>query len=294
MNEARTTAYRERMNRVFDYINIHLHDALTVEMLSQVAHFSKHHFHRQFSAYTGVSVFKFIQLLRLRRASYQLAFRKNQRIIEIALDAGFENPESFSHAFKKTFGQTPSEFRNQAEWKPWREKYHFLNTGAQQHMKTAKHDMQVKIVEFKETKVAVLEHRGPPELIPASVQTFIKWRKENKLPPNVSETYNIAYDDPATTAPEEFRFDLCAAIRTDVRKNAYGVLAKVIPGGRCAVLRHVGSDESVAESARYLYATWLPESGEELGDFPCFLHRVSFFPDVPEHAMITDIYLPLV
>nr|WP_231855061.1 GyrI-like domain-containing protein [Photobacterium profundum] len=43
----------------------------------------------------------------------------------------------------------------------------------------------------------------------------------------------------------------------------------------------------------YLYGQWLPESGEELRDDPCFFHYMNFFPEVSEHELITDIYLPL-
>ena len=68
---------------------------------------------------------------------------------------------------------------------------------------------------------------------------------------------------------------------------------KTIAGGRCAVLRHLGSDDMLGESVRYLYSEWLPRSGEELRDSPLFFQRVHFFPDVPEHEAITDIFLPL-
>lgn len=281
------------MNKVFAYIHEHLHENLSIAFLSDIAHFSKYHFHRQFSELTDVSVGKFIQLIRLRRASYQLAFRTHHRIIDIALAAGFENPESFSHAFKKAFGQTPSEFRKQPEWRPWREKYQFLNKGGPFRMNAGKPSVQVKVIEFKETKVAALEHRGSPELIHESVQTFIAWRKAHGPGPKVSATYNIIYDDPDATAPDQYKLDICASINSDVMENSYGVITKWIPGGRCAVLRHTGSDADLEESFHYLYATWLPQSGEELRDFPCFLHRVNLFPDVPEHAMIIDIYLPL-
>src|SRR5690606_40690953 len=71
------------------------------------------------------------------------------------------------------------------------------------------------------------------------------------------------------------------------------VKTKSIPAGRCAVLRHVGSDNTLGESIRWLYSDWLPQSGESLRDFPLFLRRVRFFPDVPEHEAISDIYLPL-
>ncbi|WP_408605894.1 hypothetical protein [Mastigocladopsis repens] len=42
-----------------------------------------------------------------------------------------------------------------------------------------------------------------------------------------------------------------------------------------------------------MYSIWLPLSGEEPRDFPLYLQRVSFFPDVPEYEAITDIFLPL-
>jgi len=43
----------------------------------------------------------------------------------------------------------------------------------------------------------------------------------------------------------------------------------------------------------YLYADWLPRSGEVPRDFPFYLQRVAFFPDVPRDQAVTDIFLPL-
>ncbi|MGD8593879.1 MAG: AraC family transcriptional regulator [Gammaproteobacteria bacterium] len=287
MSGATKIAYAKKINKVCNYIYEHLSEDLTVEQLSQVANFSKYHFHRQFSEYTGINVFKFIQLLRLKRASYQLAFNKHYRIIDIAMDANFENPESFSRAFKNVIGQTPSQFRIKPDWKSWHEKYQFFT-------KQRKQNMEIKIFNFKETKVAVLEHRGAPELVNDSVSTFIAWRKESKLSPvTTSKTFGIAYDDPKTTAPEKFRFDICGSIESDVPDNPQGVITKVIPGGRCAVSRHLGPHDVIGHSVHYLYGEWLPTSGEELRDFPCFFHYLNLIQDVPEHELITDIYLPL-
>jgi AraC family transcriptional regulator len=151
----------------------------------------------------------------------------------------------------------------------------------------------MKIVDFPETRVAVLEHRGDPRLIGDTIRKFIEWRRANGLPPAVSATYNLLYGDPKETPPDEFRLDLCAATTRDVAPNPQGVVARAIPAGRCAVLRHVGSDDTFGDTFRYLYATWLPASGEEPRDFPLFLQRVRFFPDVPEHEAITDVFLPL-
>lgn len=152
---------------------------------------------------------------------------------------------------------------------------------------------QVKVVQFPETKVAVLEHRGDPRRIGDSVRKFIAWRKENGLPPRLSATFNLLHDNLEEVAPEDFRMGLCAATDREVKENPHGVVGGTIPGGRCAVLRHTGSDDTLGASVRYLYAEWLPTSGEEPRDFPLFLQRVRFFPDVPEHEAVTDVLLPL-
>jgi AraC family transcriptional regulator len=54
VNDSTRKTYGQRFNRVFDYIDAHLNEALSVEQLSQVANFSKYHFLRQFSEYAGV------------------------------------------------------------------------------------------------------------------------------------------------------------------------------------------------------------------------------------------------
>ena len=39
---------------------------------------------------------------------------------------------------------------------------------------------------------------------------------------------------------------------------------------------------------------WFPDSGETLREYPIFFHYVNVGPDVKEHDMVTDVYLPLV
>lgn len=287
MNDITETRYDKRLRRVFDYIDQHLDEPLSVELLSQVANFSKFHFHRQFAAYTGVNVSRYVQLLRLKRASYRLVFGDSQPMIDIALDAGFENPESFSRAFKKVFGQTPSQFRRCPAWITWAERYHFQK-------RERRRTMDVDIIDFEETRVAVLEHRGSPDLVNDSVKLFIDWRKSTGLSPvATSDSFGIAYDDPNTTEPEQFRFDLCGEVDEPVSENSQGVINKVIPAGRCARMRHLGSHTGLGESAYYLYREWLPQSGEELRDFPLFFLYHNLITDTPEHELVTDLLLPL-
>ncbi|GAB3527122.1 AraC family transcriptional regulator [Photobacterium alginatilyticum] len=279
--------YRQRIDQVCNYIYAHLDEELTVAELSKVAHFSKYHFHRQFCHYMGINVFKFVQQLRLKRAAYQLVFHHKTRIIDIALDAKFEYPESFARAFKKEFGQSPSEFRNQPNWLHWNQQYHHRERALERHMK-------VDIIFFEETNVAVKEHRAAPERVNESASQFIEWRKSTGLSPIASSrTFGIIYDDPKVTAPEDFRFDICGEIKQAIGTTTHGIINKTLPAGRCAVIRHHGSHDDLDSKVHYLYGQWLPESDEELRDFPCFFHYLNFFPEVAEHELITDIYLPL-
>jgi AraC family transcriptional regulator len=284
--------YYTRFRPVLDYIDAHLADDLSCDRLSPIAAFSKYHFHRQFSALFGMTLYQYIQLNRFKRSAYQLAFRQSS-ILDIAIDSGYETPESFARAFKKSIGQTPSDFRKHPQWASWHSTYESFDQIRSNHMKSTHPSEQVKIITFNSTKVAVLEHHGDPRTIGTSIRNFIEWRKQNHLSPKVSDTFNILYNNPNDTAPEDYRLDLCVATELEIVDNAFGIISKTIPGGKCAVLRHVGSDDRLSDRIHDLYATWLPQSNEEPRDFPLYLQRVSFFPDVPEQEAIVDIFLPL-
>ena len=283
-------AYARRFKQVLDYIDRHLDEPLHVEQLSQMANFSKFHFHRQFSQYCGIGVGRYITLMRLKRASYRLAFNPLERIIDIALDAGFENPESFSRAFKHIFDQTPSAFRRAPSWIEWNAQY-------QSPVGTRREEgdeMDVKIVFAEPALVAALEHRGDPGLLNDTALRFIEWRKASGLSPvDKSRTYGIAYDNPETTDPEDFRFDICGSVEEPVPTNPQGVVTKKIPGGRCAVVRHAGSHDRIGESVYNLFRRWLPDNDEELRDFPVYFHYLNIKFDTPEHELLTDVHLPL-
>ncbi len=151
---------------------------------------------------------------------------------------------------------------------------------------------EVEIVEFPTTRVAAVEYRGPHEQEYSAVMKLVAWRRENGVGPGQGMTIGIHHTDPAVTRPEDYRIDVCVSYDSDVGPNAHDVVSKVIPGGRCARIRHLGSREHVAE-AEYIYREWLPASGEELRDFPPFFHYVNVGPDVRDEDMITDVYLPL-
>lgn len=293
MSRDSTDQYLQRFEKVLEVIDANLEHPLSVESLSDVASFSKFHFHRQFSALFGCGVYEYVQRKRLKRASYTLAYRRQTRVVDIALQSGYESAGAFSRAFKKLHGQTPTEFRRQPDWAAWHAAYQALNVSRSYSMDSGRTTSSIEIVEFPKTRIAALEHADDPSLLGDSIRRFIDWRKRNGLPPSISATFNILYNDPAQVEPHEYRIDICAEVTDKIEPNDHGVVDKIIPAGRCARLRHTGSDNRLASSIHRLYAQWLPESGEALRDFPIFVQRVKFFPDVAENEAVTDIFLPL-
>jgi AraC family transcriptional regulator len=280
-------AYTQRFNAVLAYIDANLEGDLSVKALSQVANFSAFHFHRQFTGFVGVPVSRYVQLMRLRRAAHGLSSRAEYSVLEAALGAGFESPEAFSRAFRRAFGMAPSAFRKQPNWQVWRAVFsipHFSRSII----------MQVRIVQFHEVRVAAFEHRGAPGRVSESVRRFIQWRMQSgQSPVASSRSFGIPFGNPETTPADEFRFAICGEINEAVAANEYGVTERVIPGGRCVVVRHVGSPDHIAESIYPIYRDWLPSSGEELRDQPLFFDYLSIYPETPQDQWQTDIYVPL-
>jgi len=285
--------YHARMQRVLHHIDRHLDDDLDLDALSRVAAFSKFHFHRQFMATFGLSVHRYVQLARMKRASFRLAYRDAQSVTEIAMDAGYEAPDAFARAFRQRFGQSPSTFRKSPDWEPWLSALGPLDNARSKLMQKTFTRDDVTIRDVSATPVAIIEHRGDPATLGASIQRFIAWRKAAGLHPRTSPTFNVWRSERRPAAPEDYSVDLCVGTGLPIEADGDGVKAGEIPGGRCAVLRVVGDTHNLEPAALYLYREWLPASGEEARDFPIYCQRLSFLPEVPEHEAVAAVFLPL-
>jgi AraC family transcriptional regulator len=288
----RQAAYHARLKRVLGYIDQHLEGDLDLDTLSAVAAMSKHHFHRQFRASVGISVHRYVQLVRMKRAGQMLAFKQGASVTEAALDVGYAAPDAFARVFRERLGQTPSGFRENPDWEEWLARLWPLTNARSKLMRTHYSLDDVHTVDVPEMSVAVLQHRGNPALVGATIKQFIAWRRAVGLQAAASRTYNVFHSDSETTPADEFRLDICAATDRTIEPNEQGVEAGVIPAGRCAVLRAIGT-ENVEPAIEFLYRDWLPASGETLRDYPLYCERVSVVPIVAEHEAITDIFLPL-
>lgn len=285
--------YHARMQRVLDHIDRHLDDDLDLDALSSVAAYSKFHFHRQFTATFGLSVHRYIQLARMKRASYRLAYSDAESVTDIAMDAGYDAPDAFARAFRQRFGQSPSSFRKSPDWEPWLAAFGPLDNARSKLMHKTYNTADVEIREVPATAVAIMEHRGDPATLHATIQRFIIWRKAAGLHPRTNPTFNVWRSERRPASPGDYSVDLCVGTDLPIEANGAAIKAGEIPGGRCAVLRVVGNTDNLEPAALYLYRDGLPASGEEARDFPIYCQRLSFVPDVGEHEATADLFLPL-
>ncbi|WP_430610142.1 AraC family transcriptional regulator [Enterococcus sp. DIV0876] len=106
----------QRLNQVFEYIESHYQDVLTMEETARYVGFSPHYFTRFFKTNTGKTFMQFLTEYRINQAKFILA---NQKIpmAEVAEKAGFASVKTFHHVFKETVGQSPLQYQKQLNLK---------------------------------------------------------------------------------------------------------------------------------------------------------------------------------
>lgn len=99
------------IQRAIDYVEAHITEEIDFEEVAKQAYSSSFHFQRVFGILCGFSLGEYIRMRRLSLAGEELS-RGNAKIIDAALKYGYDTPESFSRAFARFHGITPSEARH--------------------------------------------------------------------------------------------------------------------------------------------------------------------------------------
>jgi AraC family transcriptional regulator len=101
-----------RITRTVRMIEEHPAADLTLFRLAREARLSPFHFLRTFESLTGATPHQYLLRSRLRAAAMRLATEK-ERILDVALDAGFGDVSNFNRAFRAEFGASPRCYRRQ-------------------------------------------------------------------------------------------------------------------------------------------------------------------------------------
>ena len=101
----------KNIQNAIDYIEEHITEELDYEAIARESFSSSFHFQRMFSILCGYTLGEYIRSRRLTLAGTELAAGKD-KVIDVALKYGYDSPESFTKAFQKFHGMTPSQARS--------------------------------------------------------------------------------------------------------------------------------------------------------------------------------------
>lgn len=297
MNSQTQQAYHERMLKVLVYIQQHLDEALSLEDLAGVAHFSPYHFHRIFRGMVGESVKAHVRRLRLERAAQQLK-HSNEPVTRIAFAAGYETHEAFTRAFGAMFDEPPARFRESQRPLPYPATpsgvHYDPDAGPADFTtpRTGEHPMEVTIRQNPPLRVAFVRHVGPYNEVGQTWQKLMMWAGPRGLcGPNL-RCLGLCHDDPEITPPDKIRYDACFVVGDDVQAEGE-VGIQTVAGGDYAVTVHHGPYEKLIETYARLCGEWLPQSGRELASAPGYEIYLNNPQMTPPEKLATEIHMPL-
>jgi AraC-like DNA-binding protein len=100
-----------QLNRAIEYIHANLTQGILTKDVASAAGLSSFHFSRAFKRTTGMTPYRYLVMARVDMVKALLGKRDN-RLAEIATDAGFVDQSHMTNVFRRSTGMTPNTFRN--------------------------------------------------------------------------------------------------------------------------------------------------------------------------------------
>jgi len=288
--------YTERVLRVLVHVQEHLDEPLPLEELARIACFSPFHFHRVFRGMVGESVAQHLRRLRLERSAWQLRCSRRP-IVDIAFDAGYETHESFTRAFRKAFGRSPSEFRAEATREVQLGTPELVHHGAGGTIRFVPraYDPNVMKIELRRIapiRVAFVRHVGPYDQVGTVWEKLCSWAGPRGLFGPDTRLFGASYDDPEVTPPDKLRYDACITVAESTEpEGEIGV--QVLGGGEYAVAIHEGPYQNLAETYAAVMGSWFAEHEREPGAAPCLEFYLNDPRTTAPEDLLTEVCVPV-
>jgi AraC family transcriptional regulator len=273
---------------------VHMHEQLDGDLslgaLAEHSGYSPFHFHRLFTEAVGETPKRHLDRLRLERAAY-LAAVTDRRFIDIGLELGFSNPETFSRAFRRAFGSRPRDYRAAAR-------------RCQAERLLANRDFrgdgcalsEVRFVNLRPRRLLAVRRMGPyldysrppfsaEDLYWARARVFAEAR--NYVHEAVA--WAISYDDPTVTPDALQRLDAC--IPCDGEGDGE-VRSLAFDGGRYAGAEHVGPHATLIQAYRHVADGVRRSAVFGLAPGPPVQIFRHIDPDPQRHR--TEVYFPVI
>lgn len=256
--------YLGQVQKGIDFIEANLDFNLSLQEIAEEACISQWHFQRIFKALTNETLKAYIRSRRLANALEKL-FTTEQKIIEIAVTAGFESQESFTRAFKKVFNMTPNEARKIGNKNKFLKKIEF-NSDYLKHINSnvslepeIKIKKQMLLVGMKTQFYSIdSEKNNIANKLPSLWSEFL---------PRMNEVNNsiggVAYGVIQQTKSKTDLLEYYAVCEVSQIKNLPKDMVSIeIPKSLYAIFTHKGDVKNINNTVNYIYSSWLMQSGK--------------------------------
>ncbi|WP_371375414.1 GyrI-like domain-containing protein [Thalassotalea aquiviva] len=152
--------------------------------------------------------------------------------------------------------------------------------------------LDIKIIEFEEKYLGIMEHKGPMYLLKHSLQRFLTWRNRKLLPPNKFKTYHLLYSDPLCLISQH-HIGIGCDILEPVGPNSFGITERIIPNMQCAQVLCTGSKEQLTNIIHFVCHHWLPIQNRQLSAHPIFFEQMFLEVNSAHHQQQLKVYFPL-
>ncbi len=291
--------YREDMSQCIDYIEEHIKENITAADIAYIAGYSLYHFCRVFHICTGQPLMEYVRSRKLSLARRDLL--KDTKILNVAIDYGFDTASGFSKAFRNEFGYSPTWYI--ARMKDGTKVNQLLNIGGYLMKPELRHRKAFQVAGYGiKTNIA----SGYTKDIAAYWENYEGENLESKLyqllnPPKHGEV--------CMCVPSNGEGDmiyLLGVIVENLEKVTKDMVTVEVPEADYAVFTTMpvdtsasndqgGADFSKAIKAtwKYIFEEWFPESGYQYDegklDFEFYDERCHSRPDT-----VMEIYVPII
>ncbi|GHV39977.1 AraC family transcriptional regulator [Spirochaetia bacterium] len=286
------------LQEMLRYIDTHIKEKMNVEKLAERAGFSPYHFCRIFQWSVGYSIMEYVRNRRLAFAATEL--NSGHRIIDIAVDYGFETHTGFTKAFRRHFGCSPEIYRIHASFDipklPILEKTkQYVNGGIVMEPKMFKKSA-VRIAGF-----AIKTRSKDGENFKAIPQFWSDYMADGRCEKLHKEAFLKSHEEYGACLSEnpengEFEYVIGVEVKegSDIPPEYH---ACTIPESLYAIFSSPPADGASFSSAiqgtwKYIFSEWFPTSGYEFAegkvDFELYDDRC-----MTETGKVCDIYIPV-
>ncbi|MFB9054140.1 GyrI-like domain-containing protein [Formosa undariae] len=294
--------YKNRINRVFEYIDSNLESDLSLNTIAEIAFFSPFHFHRVFKFITRETLNEYVTRRRIEKSASDL-LHKNITTTEIAHQYGFSDNSSYSRTFKKYYGISPTGFikenpnrhskirqlksKNGQDY-PDHEKYICILNNLKKWIEM---NAKIKIKDTPKRTLASVTHVGING-IENAFETLTKWAiPKGLLNHPDAKMGRLFYDSFKVTAPDQVRMSIF--LTTHEPFDVAGEISKLtIEEGKCIVGRFEITPHHFEKAWTSLFL-WMNENGYKKNSKNPFEIYQNDYRTHPENKFIVDLYIPI-